>query len=308
MSGPVNAVDAPDRPDCGEPERPVVEVSEDREAKVGEIAVRRALPRRERRTVGAWCFADHMGRAEVTENAGLDIGPHPHIGLQTVTWLIEGEVLHHDSLGSEQLIRPGQLNLMTAGRGIAHSEEATGGYHGGLEGIQLWVALPEATRDGEPAFEHHADLPRVDLGDATVTVLVGDFAGARSTARHDTPLVGIELDVRTGAITVPLDRSFEYAAIVLRGSVNVAGTPLRPGQLGYLGLDRDELAIDVIEPTRMMLLGGTPFGERITMWWNYVARSHDEIVAANRSWREVDGRFGTVASRLPVIPPPPIPW
>jgi hypothetical protein len=286
----------------------VIDVTDDHDAMVGEIAVRRALPRRERRTVGAWCFADHMGPAAVTENKGLDIGPHPHIGLQTVTWLIEGEALHHDSLGSEQLIRPGQLNLMTAGRGIAHSEEATGTYRGDLEGIQLWVALPEPTRNGDPAFEHHADLPQVEIGAATATVLVGDFGGTRSKARHDTPLVGVDLEARTGTTTLPLDRSFEYAAVVLRGSANVAGTPLRPGQLGYLGLDRDELRIEFAEPTRMMLLGGTPFGERISMWWNYVARSHDEIVAANQSWREPDGRFGEVQSLLPVIPPPPIPW
>jgi quercetin 2,3-dioxygenase len=285
-----------------------VEVSDDREAMVGEISVRRALPRRKRRTVGAWCFADHMGPAAVTENKGLDIGPHPHIGLQTVTWLIEGEALHHDSLGSEQLIRPGQLNLMTAGRGIAHSEEATGSFRGDLEGIQLWVALPDSTRNGEPAFEHHADLPNVELGEATATVLVGDFAGAQSSARHETPLVAIELDARRGTTNLPLDRSFEYAAVVLRGSAAIAGAPLRPGQLGYLGPDREELDIEFAEPTLMMLLGGTPFGETISMWWNYVARSHDEIVAANQSWREPDGRFGAVRSALPIIPPPPIPW
>jgi redox-sensitive bicupin YhaK (pirin superfamily) len=308
VSGPVNTVDAPDTPDRGHPAEPTVEVSNDREAMVGAIAVRRALPRRERRTVGAWCFADHMGRTDVTENAGLDIGPHPHIGLQTVTWLVEGEVLHRDSLGSEQLIRPGQLNLMTAGRGVAHSEEATGTYRGGLEGIQFWVALPDDTRDGAPAFEHHADLPKVDLGAGTATVLIGALDGATSPARHDTPLVGAELDLTDGTVTLPLDRRFEYALIVLRGSVALGSSPLEPGKSGYLGLDREELAVEAREPSRVMLIGGVPFAERISMWWNYVARTHDEIDAANRSWEADDGRFGRVTSALQRIPAPAVPW
>ena len=155
--------DAPAVPDCGHPADACIEVTESHTATVGKFSVRRALPRRGRRTVGAWCFADHMGPADVTETSGMDIGPHPHIGLQTVTWLLDGEALHRDSLGSEQLITPGQLNLMTAGAGVAHSEEATGRYHGRLEGIQLWVALPEPTRDSAAAFEHHAELPRVEL-------------------------------------------------------------------------------------------------------------------------------------------------
>ena len=138
---------------------PVAEVTDARESLVGATKVRRALPMRHRRTVGPWCFEDHMGPTHVTPTAGLDVGPHPHIGLQTVTWLTEGEILHKDSLGTEQLIRPGQVNLMTAGTGVVHSEEATGSYAGRLQGVQLWVAQPEATRHTEPAFEHHATLP-----------------------------------------------------------------------------------------------------------------------------------------------------
>src|SRR5436190_8491140 len=175
---------------------PHLELLDSREAEVGAVRVRRALPRRTHRTVGAWCFADHMGPAAVTEEHGLDIGPHPHIGLQTVTWLLAGEALHRDSLGSEQLLRPGQLNLMTAGHGVAHSEEATGSYRGDLHGIQLWVAQPDATRDGPPAFEHRAELPRVELDGAVATILVGDLAGTPSPARRDTDHVGAQLDVR----------------------------------------------------------------------------------------------------------------
>jgi quercetin 2,3-dioxygenase len=185
MSGPVSTTDAPAVADIAPVEQQVVEVTESHEAVVGRFTVRRALPRRGRRTVGAWCFADHMGPADVTEDSGLDVGPHPHMGLQTVTWLLAGEALHHDSLGSEQVIAPGQLNLMTAGGGVAHAEEATGSYSGQLHGIQLWVAQPEATRHGAAAFEHHAELPRVDLGGAEATVLVGELGGVARPARRD---------------------------------------------------------------------------------------------------------------------------
>ena len=286
---------------------PEFALTESHEARVGELTVRRALPRRGRRTVGAWCFADHMGPADVTEGSGPDVGPHPHMGLQTVTWLLDGQVLHKDSLGSEQVITPGQLNLMTAGGAVAHAEEATGHYRGVLEGIQLWIALPEASRHGSAAFEHHAELPRLEVDGGVATVLVGALAGTASPARHDTPLVGVDLDLRSPT-TVPLDPSFEHALIVLRGAVAVAGQPVVPGRLAFLGSGRQELTLDVGEPSRVMLLGGVPFDEPLLMWWNFVARSRVEIDAAYASWREQDDRFGTVASRLPVIPAAPPFW
>ncbi|MEU2288965.1 pirin family protein [Streptomyces sp. NPDC013178] len=304
MSGPVSLADAPaDLAGTGHSTLPCLEVGESREATVGAVRVRRALPRRGRRTVGAWCFADHMGPADVTENSGLDVGPHPHIGLQTVTWLVDGQVLHRDSLGSEQVIRPGQLNLMTSGLGVSHAEEATGHYRGVLEGIQMWIALPHGTRHGPAAFEHHTELPRADLsgrGNAA-TVLVGEFAGTRSPARHDTPLLGAELDLRA-PVTIPLRSEWEYALVVLRGAVAAQGRPLLPGRLVYLGEGRGELRLDVREPTRVMLLGGEPFPEPILMWWNFVGRSRAEIDAAYASWSRQDDRFGRVASSLPLIP------
>src|SRR3954453_6214221 len=257
MSGPVTITDAPAVTDKGQAEQSCVEVTESHEAVVGRFTVRRALPRRGRRTVGAWCFADHMGPADVTENSGLDVGPHPHIGLQTVTWLTEGEVLHRDSLGSEQVIKPGQLNLMTSGGAVAHSEEATGHYRGTLQGIQLWVALPQTTRHGAAAFEHHAELPRSDLDGAVATVLVGDFAGLASPARHDTPLLGVDLALQHPT-TIPLRADVEYALVVLYGALGIDGQPLAPGRLGYLGRGRDELHLDVRETTKALLLGGEP--------------------------------------------------
>jgi quercetin 2,3-dioxygenase len=302
MSGPVSTIDAP--PTVAEGSHPspaCVEVTDSREEQVGKLRVRRALPRKGRRTVGAWCFADHMGPADVTENSGLDVGPHPHIGLQTVTWLIDGEALHRDSLGSEQVIKPGQLNLMTSVDAVSHAEEATGHYRGTLEGIQLWVALPEATRHGAAAFEHYTDLPQDELDGAAATVLVGDFGNLTSPARHDTPLVGVDLNLH-GPTTVPLRPEWEYALVVLEGGLGIGDQPLPPGKLGYLGQGRDELRIDIAEPTRAVLLGGEPFPEPIMMWWNFVARDRAEIEAAYASWAAQDDRFGRVQSTLPLIP------
>jgi redox-sensitive bicupin YhaK (pirin superfamily) len=308
MSGPVALADAPVVPDCGHPADACLEITESHVATVGRFSVRRALPRRGRRTVGAWCFADHMGPADVTENAGLDVGPHPHIGLQTVTWLLDGEALHRDSLGSEQLITPGQLNLMTAGRGVAHSEEATGRYRGLLEGIQLWVAQPETTRHGEPAFEHHGELPRVDLPGAAATLLVGELGSATSPARRDTPLTGIDLEFVGGGAQLPLRPEWEYALIVLRGAAQVGQQPVTPGRLAYLGMHRDELPLRADRGTRALLLGGEPFGERVLMWWNFVGRTVDDFAAARESWQQADQRFGSVTSPLSRIPAPPPYW
>ncbi|HSP39352.1 MAG TPA: pirin family protein [Frankiaceae bacterium] len=303
MSGPVTTADTSDAPTPDVPEpHPTLELSESRTATVGRMTVRRALPRRTRRTVGAWCFADHMGPAAATENEGLDIGPHPHIGLQTVTWLLDGKILHRDSLGSEQLIAPGQLNLMTSGAGIAHAEQTSGTYVGQLHGIQLWVALPEATRHGGNDFEHHRDLPQVDLDRAVATVLIGEFAGSTSPARADTPLVGLELALHGGTTTLPLRPDFEYALVVLQGSVLVDGKAVGPGTLAYLGEGRDELAVTADESTRAMLLGGEPFESPIVMWWNFVGRSREEIAIAYKDWDAGTDRFGRVASPLPRIP------
>ncbi len=284
-----------------------VEIGESHPASVGRLSVRRALPRHGRRTVGAWCFADHMGPASVTATSGLDIGPHPHCGLQTVTWLTQGEALHRDSLGTEQLIRPGQLNLMTAGRGVAHAEEATGQYEGRLEGIQLWIAQPDATRGSAPAFEHHGELPAVDLGAGVATVLVGDLAGAVSPARHDTPLVGADVELR-GDVELPVDPGFEHAIIMMSGALSLEGTPVVEGQIAYVAPGRDALRLAAPEASRAVLLGGEPFGAAPLMWWNFVARTRDEIDAAYASWSRPDGRFGEVASLLARVDTGPPYW
>lgn len=308
MSGPVTGTDTPPVAITDSPAPACVELSDSRDEQVGSIRVRRALPRRRRRTVGAWCFADHMGPAEVTERSGLDVGAHPHIGLQTVTWLVEGQALHRDSLGSEQLISPGQLNLMTAGRGVSHSEEATGHYRGSLEGIQLWVAQPDQTRQGPPAFEHHAELPQTEMDRAVATEFIGELAGATSPARHDTPLLGADLALTVGVSVVPLRPDWEYALFVLRGAVGVDRQIVAPGRLAYLGLGRDELELDALEASRVILLGGEPLQEQLVMWWNFVGSSREEVTAAYDSWQQQDDRFGRVQSALPRIPAPPPYW
>jgi redox-sensitive bicupin YhaK (pirin superfamily) len=309
MSGPVATVDAPPADAAAGPVEPAcLEVGDSRESTVGSVRVRRALPRRRRRTVGPWCFADHMGPVQVTETSGLDIGPHPHIGLHTVTWLFSGRVLHRDSLGTEQLIAPGQLNLMTAGRGVAHSEEATRSFRGTLQGVQLWVAQPDSTRSGQPAFAHHAELPGVELDHSELTVLAGTLAGVTSPARQDTPLLGVDAVLHPGTSTWPLRPDFEHGLVVLSGTVAVDRQPVTEGHFGYLGRGRDELALTATEEARVLLLGGEPFEGPILIWWNFVARTRAEITAAYEQWQADDGRFGAVRSPLDRIPAPAPPW
>jgi len=285
-----------------------MDVIEGREAQVGGIRVQRVLPTRQRRTVGPWCFVDRMGPGSVSQEHGLDIGPHPHTGLQTVTWLLQGAVLHRDSLGSEQVIRPGQLNLMTAGQGVSHSEETAGVYAGELHGVQLWVAQPSATRDGEAAFEHHADLPRAAVGGGVATVLIGSFLDAVSTARRDTDHVGVELDLGAGRTEIPLDPALEYGLVWLTGPVAVGGRNLAATGLGYLGLGREQLRLDAPEAVRVLLIGGRPFPEPLLMWWNYVARTREEIASAHRAWLAGESRFGHVASPLERMVTAGPPW
>jgi redox-sensitive bicupin YhaK (pirin superfamily) len=238
----------------------------------------------------------------------MRIGPHPHTGLQTVTWLLDGEVVHHDSLGSEQLITPGQLNLMSAGRGVVHAEETPRRYRGALHGVQLWVAQPERTRHDAAAFEHHAELPVVDLPTVTAMVIVGAVMGVKSPARRDTELVGVDLELRPGRAVIAVEPSYEHAIVVLTGTVAIDDRVVPADQLGYLGSGRDEIAITVSAPTRVLLVGGEPFEARPLMWWNFVARDREEIDAAYNDWQSGTERFGSVVSSLDLVPAPPPLW
>ncbi|MCO8269902.1 pirin family protein [Actinoplanes sp. TRM 88003] len=273
------------------------------------FAVTRTLPNRQRRMVGAWCFLDAYGPHDLAESEGMRVGPHPHTGLQTVTWLVAGEVFHRDSLGNAQEIRPGQLNLMTAGRGISHSEETPAAHTPVLQGVQLWVALPHAVRDMPPAFAHHADLPVVTEPGYTAKVIMGTFAGVTSPARCHTPLIGAELTLAPSAqATLPLKPDFEYAVLALDGAPVIDDVTLKPGPLLYLGSGRTSVAAATESPSRLLLLGGEPFEERLVMWWNFVARDHDEIVQMRADWSDHTPRFGEVHGYDgPPLPAPPMP-
>ncbi|MEV5692369.1 pirin family protein [Micromonospora globbae] len=270
--------------------------------------VRRLLPQRQRRMVGAWCFVDHFGPDDVAERPGMEVPPHPHTGLQTVTWLLDGEILHRDSLGSVQPIRPGQLNVMTSGHGIAHSERSPEAHPPVMHGVQLWVALPDPARAGAPDFAHHADLPRWSDGGLDVTLLVGEIGGERSPAVVHTPLVGAQLEpAGADPVALPLRPDFEYGLVAMSGSAEFDGVSFAPGDLLYLGTGRRQLTLTATAGSQLLLLGGTPFEEPLVMWWNFVGRSHEEVAAAREDWM-AGRRFGVVAEDpAPPLPAPALP-
>jgi quercetin 2,3-dioxygenase len=286
---------------------PTLESTPARTESLGQLTIRRSLPVARRRTVGPWCFFDRYGPLTFTEEKPMDVAPHPHIGLQTVSWLTEGEVLHRDSLGCEQLVRAGGLNLMTSGRGIAHSEETPAQSSGRLSGAQLWIALPEQARSAEPRFDHYAELPRLDLRGGEIRLFAGEMNGVSSPARVYSPLVGAEIRVGAGEeMTVPLDREFEHALVFLEGEASVDREMLGPDALHFLGCGRSELSIAARGTSTAILIGGLPLGEPIVMWWNFVARSHEEIAAAREAWEQGE-RFGVVTGyRGPRLAAPPL--
>jgi quercetin 2,3-dioxygenase len=275
------------------------------------IRVRRTLPQRERSLIGAWCFADHYGPHDVSDGVGMDVPPHPHTGLQTVSWLFEGEVEHRDSAGVHALVRPGELNLMTAGAGICHSEVSTAAT-AVLHGVQLWVALPDSDRDTDRDFAHYAPEPAQVPG-AVLRVFLGALVGSRSPVHTFTPLLGAQIDVAPGArMDLDVDPSFEHGVLLDQGRLDAAGYALDVADLAFQGTGRDVLALHNPgdSPARAVLLGGPPFAEELVMWWNFVGRSHDDIVTYRRLWEERDDRFGAVdgyhgaTTRLPAPPLP----
>lgn len=263
--------------------------------------VRRTLPQKGRSLIGAWCFVDHYGPDPVEAGAGMDVPPHPHTGLQTVSWLFAGEIDHRDSVGSHAPVRPGELNLMTAGSGIAHSEVAFPDVTM-LHGAQLWVALPDASRHTNPFFESYVPLP-VRVGDATLRVFIGSLAGSVSTARVFTDLLGAQIDLPPGAsVTLSVEAAFEHGVLLDTGEISVNGDRVPLSHLAYVAPGLTALTLTA-GPTgaRVLLIGGVPLGEQIVMWWNFIGRSHDEIVQFRDDWQtdviggaNDDGRFGRV--------------
>ena len=276
------------------------------------MSVRRTLPQRQRTFVGAWCFLDHYGPDEVDPQGGMVVPPHPHTGLQTASWLFSGEVEHRDSAGHHAFVRPGELNLMTAGRGISHSEYSTPGTTL-LHGAQLWLALPDAHRHTDPTFEHY--VPQPVSGDGwEARVFLGSLLGSASPVRTYSPLLGAELRLRAGtSLLVPVDAAYEHGLLLDSGSLTVGDEALKAHELGYLEPGSATIALTAAEDALLLLLGGPPFGEQIVMWWNFIGRDHDEVADFRAQWqRLVDGgtddRFSLPADHpLPPLPAPALP-
>ncbi|MFI2780504.1 pirin family protein [Streptomyces sp. ALB3] len=276
---------------------PAVEVLTPRDVPLGgprAMTVRRTLPQRSRTLIGAWCFIDHYGPDDVARTGGMDVAPHPHIGLQTVSWLFSGEIEHRDSMGSHAFVRPGELNLMTGGHGISHTEVSTPGTTV-LHGVQLWVALPGEHRHTGRDFRHHVPAP-VHRDGAVIRVFLGSLAGDTSPVPAFTPLLGAEIVLGPHATTtLDTDPAFEHGLLVDQGSIRTDGTVLRGGELGYLRPGRAAVTLvnETDAPARAVLVGGTPFDEPIVMWWNFVGRTHEDISQAREDW-EHGTRFGVV--------------
>ena len=273
-----------------------VESYSNRELTLGSLAIARALPVKDKRLVGPWCFLDRFGPLTFSGGKPMDVAPHPHIGLQTVTWLLEGEVAHDDSLGCESVLRPHGVNVMTSGGGIAHAEQTPHDNTGRLNGVQLWVALPDDRRHMSAMFEHFPDVPVFDSRAGRVSVFAGSLLGHTSPARYFSELVGADLHVRAGqTLEVPLRPEFEHAFLVLTGDAMLGDQPLEHSVLYYIGRTRSEAHIASRGGCRILLIGGPPFPEQILMWWNFVARTQDEIAQARTDW-EHHTRFGDVAA------------
>lgn len=275
--------------------------------KTAEVA--RALPDRQIRMIGAWCFLDHYGPEDVSGTPGMQVWAHPHTGLQTVSWLFEGAVEHRDSLGSRALVRPGELNIMTAGSGIVHSEISPADKPAGLHGVQLWVALPEVARDTAPRFETYAELGELVRPGVRGTVLVGELDGVSAPTHRYSPLCGADVQLEPGAeVRLALDPAYEYGVFVVFGAVQAEDTAVGLDQLLYLGRERASLTLRTSAGARVIILGGEPFNEEIVMWWNFIGRSHEEIVGYRQAWEQAESRFPPVVNRAErVMAAPPMP-
>ncbi|MGK9149039.1 pirin family protein [Plantibacter flavus] len=293
---------------CRAPDASGTKLLEAREVPLGGVrglSVHRTLPQRELPMIGAWCFLDRFDE----DHATMRVLPHPHTGLQTVTWPLDGDIRHRDSVGSDVVVRPGELNIMTSGAGVSHSEFSVGDEAASMHGLQLWVALPSSAASVPAAFEQHTDLPVHRAPGLRATVLVGALGEAVSAATVHTPLLGADIVVDAGSsVELPVDASFEHGVLVIEGDVRVEEVDLVAGPLLYLAHGRGRLALSSTGGARFVLLGGTPFPEELVMWWNFVGRSHDDIATARDDWERGSPRFGTVAGHgTERIPAPPLP-
>ncbi len=287
---------------------PVHQLLSCRETTLANLTIRRALPHRARRMIGAWCFLDHFGPLALN-NQGMNVAPHPHIGLQTVTWLISGHILHQDSLGNKQLISPGQLNLMTAGNGIAHAEQSIHDNAEVLHGVQLWIALPNQYRKCDAIFSHYPLLPVHQQDGLTITILAGEMFNQVAPTQVFSPLIGLDVHVSQDThTTLPINVDFEYGILVISGSITLENVTVSVGDLLYLGCGRAQLSLSAQKNMHFILIGGAPFEEEVLMWWNFIARTKDEITQATHDWQE-QKRFGEIKGYLgDRLDAPLLPW
>ena len=266
-----------------------------RRAEIGQgTVIKRALPSRHKRMIGAWCFLDHAGPVSFPQGDGLDVGPHPHIGLQTFTWMIEGTLMHTDSIGSKQLIRPKQVNLMTAGQGISHTEVAPE-QETHMHAAQLWIALPDAKRNMPSRFDHYPELPVVSRDGVEFTVLVGEFLETRSPVEVHSPLLALDLTAaETVRTRLQLNPAFEYGFMALEGTATVNGHELTEDNMVVLEQGVSAIEIEIHAGSRLLLLGGEPFESPILLWWNFVGRTQEELKIARDQWIAQDERFGSI--------------
>jgi redox-sensitive bicupin YhaK (pirin superfamily) len=267
-----------------------------RETHLGDLQISRALPIRDRRLIGPWCFLDRFGPLSFTDEKPLDVLLHPHIGLQTVTWLLEGEVLHTDSLNSEAIARPGGVNLMTAGKGIAHAEKTPSDNNGRLNGVQLWVALPEEKRSIDPSFISAVDVPVIETRGGLLHIFAGSLDDIACPLPYYSDILGVQARIHASEnLQIELKSTFEHAVLLLEGDCTLDGQLLKEKMLYALGTNRESLSLSSQEGSTILLIGGKPFPEKILMWWNFVARTPEEIAQARADW-EGHRRFGVVQS------------
>ena len=267
-----------------------------RDVALGDLTVTRVLPVKGKRLIGPWCFLDRFGPLTYANATPMDVGAHPHIGLQTVTWLLDGEIVHYDSLGYESLLRPGGVNVMTSGAGIAHAERTPSPHNGRLNGAQLWVALPDRDRQTPASFQHIDRVPTIEQRGGIGQVFAGALAGATSPVAHFSEIVGGDFQIHPRAtIELPLDKRFEHAVIVLSGDCRFEDQRLQERALYYLGANRTDASFSSDTGGRLLLVGGPPFPETILMWWNFVARTPAEIAVARKDWED-RRRFGEVTA------------
>ncbi|MGN0937143.1 pirin family protein [Acinetobacter amyesii] len=266
-----------------------------RRAEIGQgTVIKRALPSRHKRMIGAWCFLDHAGPVHFPQGDGLDVGPHPHIGLQTFTWMIDGTMMHTDSLGTHQLIQPKQVNLMTAGYGISHTEVAPES-ETQMHAAQLWIALPDDKINMAPQFDHYPELPVVTQDGIELTVLVGEFLQTKSPVKVHSELLGVDLRSSESQSTVlPLNPKFEYGFMALEGTASINGHELNEDNMVVLEPGLTQVKTDLHAGGRVLLLGGEPFESPILLWWNFVGRTQEELNIAREQWINQDERFGSI--------------